>query len=177
MVQCLFTLLGISHSVRRLVSAPTLADQRRLWDSSALIYFLKQGPQLLVWAFKKLCALLLFNRVVLWFGGGVPCKQLKLILEDKVPIEHYIARTMDGVAENSHLRTQNYFYYNCLTGHFTRDNCPSYLKEVRGWGVRSRQMGATDRHTGGCYGLVLAVVGRVAHQVCRCHLANSQTAV
>jgi betaine lipid synthase len=131
-VQCLFTLLGISHSVRRLVSAPTLADQRRLWDSSALIYFLKQGPQLLVWAFKKLCALLLFNRVVLWFGGGVPCKQLKLILEDKVPIEHYIARTMDGVAENSHLRTQNYFYYNCLTGHFTRDNCPSYLKEVRG---------------------------------------------
>jgi hypothetical protein len=34
-----------------------------------------------------------------------------------------------GIAENSHLRKQNYFYYNCMTGHFLRDNCPSYLKE------------------------------------------------
>lgn len=34
-----------------------------------------------------------------------------------------------GIAENSHLRKQNYFYYNCITGHFLRDNCPSYLRE------------------------------------------------
>lgn len=34
-----------------------------------------------------------------------------------------------GVAENSHLRSKNYFYYNCLTGKFRRDNCPSYLVE------------------------------------------------
>jgi hypothetical protein len=34
-----------------------------------------------------------------------------------------------GIAENSHLRKQNYFYYNCITGHFKRDNCPSYLRE------------------------------------------------
>jgi betaine lipid synthase len=31
------------------------------------------------------------------------------------------------VAENTHLRGENYFYYNCLTGHFLRDNCPAYL--------------------------------------------------
>lgn len=36
---------------------------------------------------------------------------------------------LTGVAENSHLRKQNYFYYNCITGHFLRDNCPSYLRE------------------------------------------------
>lgn len=34
-----------------------------------------------------------------------------------------------GIAENSHLRKQNYFYYNCITGRFLRDNCPSYLRE------------------------------------------------
>jgi hypothetical protein len=27
------------------------------------------------------------------------------------------------------LRKQNYFYYNCITGRFLRDNCPSYLRE------------------------------------------------
>jgi hypothetical protein len=35
-----------------------------------------------------------------------------------------------GIAENSHLRKANYFYYNCITGHFLRDNCPSYLREA-----------------------------------------------
>jgi betaine lipid synthase len=34
------------------------------------------------------------------------------------------------VAENSHLRKANYFYYNCLTGKFLRDNCPNYLREA-----------------------------------------------
>jgi hypothetical protein len=33
------------------------------------------------------------------------------------------------VGEHSHLRKSNYFYYNCLTGKFPRDNCPSYLRK------------------------------------------------
>eukprot|EP00878_Enallax_costatus_P047163 GHUV01057583.1.p1 GENE.GHUV01057583.1~~GHUV01057583.1.p1 ORF type:complete len:154 (+),score=39.11 GHUV01057583.1:659-1120(+) len=37
--------------------------------------------------------------------------------------------TVTGIAENSHLRKNNYFYYNCVTGHFLRENCPSYLLE------------------------------------------------
>jgi hypothetical protein len=28
----------------------------------------------------------------------------------------YAARTFDGVAQSSHLRSDNYFYYNCITG-------------------------------------------------------------
>ena len=63
------------------------------------------------------------------FGGGIPCKQYRLIYKDGLRISDYAARTFDGVARNSHLRTDNYFYYNCLTGQFTKDNCPSYLKE------------------------------------------------
>jgi hypothetical protein len=49
-----------------------------------------------------------------------------------------------GIAENSHLRKSNYFYYNCLTGKFTRDNCPSYLTES---GFRQLKAGTIDRLT------------------------------
>ena len=31
-------------------------------------------------------------------------------------VRSYAARTFEGVALNSHLRTSNYFYFNCLTG-------------------------------------------------------------
>ena len=46
----------------------------------------------------------------------MPCKQYRLINKDGVKIATYCGRTLDGVARNSHLRTDNYFYYNCLTG-------------------------------------------------------------
>jgi len=45
------------------------------------------------------------------------------------PVGWPCALSPTGIAENSHLRKQNYFYYNCITGHFLRDNCPSYLRE------------------------------------------------
>lgn len=38
------------------------------------------------------------------------------IHKDGLSIAKYVARTLDGVAQNSHLRSDNYFYYNCLTG-------------------------------------------------------------
>ena len=50
------------------------------------------------------------------FGAGVPCKQYKLIHKDGLRISTYVARTFDGVARTSHLRKDNYFYYNCCTG-------------------------------------------------------------
>ena len=48
----------------------------------------------------------------------MPCKQYKLIGKDKLSIAAYVARTLDGVAQNSHLRSDNYFYFNCLTGRY-----------------------------------------------------------
>lgn len=63
-----------------------------------------------------------------------------------MPIEQYIGRTLDGVAENSHVRKDNYFYYNCLTGHFLRDNCPTYLQVGGGdcCGIASEGRASTD---------------------------------
>jgi betaine lipid synthase len=48
-------------------------------------------------------------------------------MNDGLKMSTYAARVMDGVAQNSHLRKDNYFYYNCALGRFSRDNCPSYL--------------------------------------------------
>jgi betaine lipid synthase len=143
-LQVLARATGLGGIADKLVSARDLDEQRAAWNAHPLVRFVKHGPSLLVWLFCRLIALLLFNRLVLWFGGGVPCKQYKLIVDDGVPIEHYIGRTMDGVAEHSHLRTRNYFYYNCLTGRFARGNCPSYLSPR---GFASLQAGAIDRLT------------------------------
>lgn len=128
-LQYLFAFLGYGRALKRICNAPTLEEQKKMYNELLVVRFIKHGPQLLVWFLAKITALLLCNRIVLWFGGGVPGKQYELIKKDGVPIEQYIARTFDGVAEHSHLRKANYFYYNCLTGHFLRDNCPSYLKE------------------------------------------------
>jgi predicted regulator of Ras-like GTPase activity (Roadblock/LC7/MglB family) len=95
-LQTLAMCCGLHFSTKRLANAPTLQEQRKQWDGLALVYFCKHGPQLLVWLFSKLLALLLFNRFVLWFGGGVPGKQYALIQQDGIPIEKYLARTVDG---------------------------------------------------------------------------------
>ena len=72
---------------------------------------------------------MVFNRFVLWFGAGVPTKQYQLILKDGYTLPSYVARTFDGVARYSHVKNENYFYYNCLKGHYTKSNCPAYLRE------------------------------------------------
>lgn len=109
-------------------NAPDLETQRRLWNQFWLVRFLKSGSGFFVDLFIWVASLIFLNKVVLWYGGGVPAKQFELIQQDKVHIGSYIARTFDGVAQNSHLRKDNYFYYNCLMGKFTKENCPSYLR-------------------------------------------------
>ena len=74
----------------------------------------------------------------------MPAKQYALIKADGIPIEAYIGRTLDGVAENSHVRKDNYFYYNCLMGRFARDNCPTYLQPEA---FSMLKAGAVDRLT------------------------------
>lgn len=78
-----------------------------MWDSMALVYFVKHGPTVLVWLFSKLLALLLFNRFVLWFGGGVPAKQYALIRQDGIPIEQYLGRTVDGEPHWLHVASKH----------------------------------------------------------------------
>lgn len=77
----------------------------------------------------RLLSLLILNRFVMWYGGGVPLKQLECIERDGVHIAEYVGRTFHGAAMYSHLKKDNYFYLNCLTGKFTPECCPAYLKK------------------------------------------------
>lgn len=74
-------------------------------------------------------SLVFLNRFVMWYGGGVPLKQLECIKRDGVHIAEYVGRTFHGAALYSHLKTDNYFYLNCMLGRFTKECCPAYLKE------------------------------------------------
>eukprot|EP00887_Chlorella_sp_A99_P007332 scaffold2.g7332.t1 len=56
-----------------------------------------------------------------------PAQQYNLIRADGVHMSAYAARTFEGVALNSHIARDNYFYLNCATGRFARDCCPEYL--------------------------------------------------
>ncbi|EIE24752.1 diacylglyceryl-N,N,N-trimethylhomoserine synthesis protein [Coccomyxa subellipsoidea C-169] len=126
-MQLLSKLFGMGGAMERLANAPTLAQQRAAWDSAWFVRFCSNAPAWIVDVSTRLIALLCFNRFVMWFGAGVPCKQYKLIHKDGLRISTYVARTFDGAARSSHLRKDNYFYYNCCTARFARDNCPSYL--------------------------------------------------
>lgn len=121
-------LTGTSGTMYRLSHAASLKEQVAVWESIWLIRFLLHGPKLLVNMVVQLLTLVFFNRFCLWFGGGIPCKQYKLITRSGMSVAQSAARTFDGIARYSHLRTDNYFYYNCLNGHYLRDNCPAFLK-------------------------------------------------
>eukprot|EP00891_Asterochloris_glomerata_P001660 jgi/Astpho2/1660/e_gw1.00032.33.1_t len=126
-MQCIAMCLFMGGSMRRLAYANTLEEQRKVWNGVWFVRFCKQGPSWLVDIVIRLLAVIFLNRFVLWFGGGVPCKQYRLIHKDGLRISQYIARTFDGVAQSSHLRRDNYFYFSCCTGKFARDNCPSWM--------------------------------------------------
>ncbi len=94
----------------------TTQDQVAVWESIWWVRFFRHAPQWLLSAVNWVISCVLMNRFVLWYGGGVPCKQYELIMKDGMTMPEYCGRTIAGVAYNSHLRTDNYFYYNCLTG-------------------------------------------------------------
>lgn len=126
--QWLFWFMGYSGTVKRFCDAATLEEQCRIWDSIWIVRFFKHAPRFLYELMNAFIQIVMLNRLVLWYGGGVPAKQYELILKDKRRITEYVGTTLNGAAENSHLATWNYFYYNCLMGRFTPHNCPSYLK-------------------------------------------------
>lgn len=118
---------------------------------------------------KTFLSLTFLNQFVMWFGGGVPrylCvfefvnlrkrraerrlfiivlsrRQLSLIRKDNVHIFDYVMRTFDGAACNSLLSRENYFYKACLTGSFSKDCCPAYLRRENYEALRKE--GVLDR--------------------------------
>ena len=125
-------LLGLGNWLTEMADAPTLEAQVEAWNRAWPVRFFSNAPALLVNLFSSLLAFTLFNRLVLWFGAGVPCAQYEMIeRDDGVRLSSYAARTLGGVATRTHLRGDNYFYASCLRGKYLRPEeggcCPEWM--------------------------------------------------
>lgn len=164
--------LGMGRQWDAVAEAPTLEAQRAAWEALWLVRLLRAVPTWLAPLLADVAQLLFFNRLTLWFGGGIPLRQVRaglggpgtarglagaawqlpsvagctingvchlraasqpapqspppvahtrppqgqLISADGVHLSDYAARTFDGVAQGSHLRGDNYFYYSSIKG-------------------------------------------------------------
>ena len=123
-LQAAIKMLGLTDAIERVVHACSLQEQRQRYDE-----LLSQLPKSLQHAFvKDVVGYLTMNKWVTWFAGGVPAAQKSLIDKDDTSMVEYFTRCIHGVVMNTHIKNDNYFYYNILTGRYTKENCPAYLK-------------------------------------------------
>lgn len=109
-----FGMFGVQEDIKNLCAAKTLAEQQTIWKN-------KIRPAL----FNPIVTrILIANPVFLWKALGVPLNQANMI---EGGILRYIIDTLEPLIERSLISSENYFYHLCLTGHYTRDNCPDYL--------------------------------------------------
>ncbi|KYK56751.1 hypothetical protein DCS_03757 [Drechmeria coniospora] len=136
LVRWLLQLFGLQNEVVRLLEAKTLNEQREIWRQ-------KIRPVLLS---KLVCKLIVSQQSFLWNALGVPKNQLDIIEADharsslakgeKLPgkscrsraVWHYMVNTLDPVAEETHISSDNPYYYVCLAGKFSLKCPPEYLR-------------------------------------------------
>lgn len=116
-----FALLGVGRSVQRMVTAPSVPEQAALWRKKVR------------WALLNpvLTRLALANPAFLWNALGVPRNQLACLLED-TSVAQFAADTLDPVAAQTSLATDNYHYHLCLAGRYGEHAAPLYLSRA-GW--------------------------------------------
>lgn len=114
MASSLFYLTGIKDDVDELCCAKTMKQQKEIWDS-------KIKPTLLNPIVSKL---LVGNPLFLWKALGVPANQASLMGPS---VLKYVKDTFEPMVNRSLISTDNYFYYLCLKGRYSKNNCPDYL--------------------------------------------------
>ncbi|KAK4940000.1 hypothetical protein LTR10_019852 [Elasticomyces elasticus] len=131
LVRRLAKLFGLSAKVRTMCKVETLNEQRELWPCIRNV--------MLSWPLHKA---VVSTEWWAWKAAGVPPAQHALILNDyrermKSPkmskklcgeaIWQYVVDTLDPVVETTQLSCDNYFYYLCLQGKYSRKCHPRYL--------------------------------------------------
>ncbi|KAK4686538.1 betaine lipid synthase, partial [Tremellales sp. Uapishka_1] len=112
-----FALAGVRRHVKALCQASSVAEQERIWKTKLRPVILNK---LLVKGF-------LGNPIFNWHALGVPRNQMNCFLEDGT-VEDFISATLDPVPGLATLKDDNYFFFLCLNGRYTRASCPEYLK-------------------------------------------------
>ncbi|KAF1986977.1 hypothetical protein K402DRAFT_354389 [Aulographum hederae CBS 113979] len=135
LVRWIFALIGLSGEIKRLCAAPTLAEQREIWEKSIRRVLLSKT---LSWA-------VIGNEKWLWKALGVPPEQRNLIEEDYQrqddtvkdsaessvrrggkAIWEYVVNTLDPVVGETLLNDDNHYYLLCLQGKYSRRCHPEY---------------------------------------------------
>ncbi|KXS16212.1 hypothetical protein M427DRAFT_69527 [Gonapodya prolifera JEL478] len=107
----------LKKHVLAMCEAETLEEQKQIWAEKIRPVFLS-----------NVLIKVLDNPKFHWVALGVPPRQMAMLLEEGTSSE-YIIDTIDPVIEQTHLKTDNYFYYSCLMMKYNKQSCPTYLKE------------------------------------------------
>ncbi|CEL01400.1 hypothetical protein BJX68DRAFT_263098 [Aspergillus pseudodeflectus] len=134
MVRYLFKVFGLEGQVKKLCEAQTLAEQRKVWPRIRSV--LMSRP--LHWA-------VVSTEWFAWKAAGVPRNQRNMIVDDYFKrngltkemnnakdisgksIWEYVVDTLDPVIQDTMISNDNYFYFLCLQGQFSRRCHPAYL--------------------------------------------------
>lgn len=107
---------GVMSTIHKLLNAESLPEQQ--------YYFEEIKPHL--WT--NFSRWLLNSKTVL-SCLGVPKKQQKLIGDGSENIQHFVLNAIEEVFTQRPVR-DNYFWQAYLTGSYTKDCCPNYLKQA-----------------------------------------------
>ncbi|OCF42021.1 betaine lipid synthase [Kwoniella heveanensis CBS 569] len=117
LAQIAFFLSGVSGDVKKICKASSVEEQERVWRKRVRPVFLG----------RIMVKLFLGNPMFNWHALGVPVNQMNCFLQDGT-VEDYITATLDPIPKLTTLKDDNYFFFLCLNGRYTRSSCPSYLK-------------------------------------------------
>lgn len=127
MVRYLAKFFGLEGEIRKMCEAQTLAEQRAIWPGIRKVLLSKP----LNWA-------IVSTEWFAWKAAGVPRNQRNMIVDDFFrrnglnadmkqskdvsgqSIWEYVVNTLDPVVKDTLLSNDNYFYYLCLQGQFSR---------------------------------------------------------
>jgi len=115
LIKYLGPVFRMDQDVKDLLEAGSTEKQGEIWDTKLRWKIL---------AFTRL----MDNPAALWVFNGVPQNQLNMLRSEGTLVQ-YNERVFDQAVKNSILKTENYFYRVCLTGKYTKECCPRYLKE------------------------------------------------
>jgi len=144
--------LFLTAAVERFCNAETLEEQVKAWEAIWVVRLVLAMNATVRAVVDAVVSFVAMNRIMLWFGAGVPKNQRDLIVgRDGRSMGEYVCVTLDGAARHTLLRTQNYFYRACLLGSLTEDCCPRFLKRTEFARLKSGVLDRVHNVTGSFY--------------------------
>lgn len=115
-----FGVCGVNKYAHAMCEAETIHEQQQIWSKRLRKVLINQ----------TLINTCFSNPAFLWNALGVPINQYNCFRNEGVSAGQFASDTLDPVVNHSLLRDDNYHYHLCLTGRYTHESCPLYLKRT-----------------------------------------------